>query len=93
MTLLKGNELNLNKAKGISLLLRKHISKDKFDELIIGDDKALIEYYDSIKDLIKPSLILRDATVTDNNEINNVSNNESIIKSTESEIENSEKPA
>lgn len=93
MTLLKGNELDLSKAKKISLLLRKHISKEKFDELIIGNDKTLIEYYDLIKDLIEPSLIMREDKTIDNNEVKTVSSDESLIESIELEIDNSEEPA
>jgi hypothetical protein len=44
MSLLKGNELDYTKARSINLLLRKHISKEKFDEIIIGNIETLNNY-------------------------------------------------
>lgn len=58
MSLIKGNELDLSKTKSVNLLLRKHITKEKFDEMIIGTNVELIKYYDSIKDIIDYELIL-----------------------------------
>jgi len=57
MTLIKGNELNINKAKSVKLILRKEVNKEKFDEFIIGDDKVLIDYYEKIKEFIDVNLI------------------------------------
>ena len=57
MSLVKGNELDLNKAKNVKLLLRKHKDKEKFDEIIIGNPQILMEYYEIIKTHIDDSLI------------------------------------
>jgi len=60
MSLLKGNELNTQRAKKIRSLLRKHITREKFDEIIIGNSKTLMEYYDVIKNHISDNLISTD---------------------------------
>jgi hypothetical protein len=57
MTLIKGDELDINKAQNVKLLLRKEVKKQKFDEIIIGDDEILMTYYEKIKNLIDESLI------------------------------------
>lgn len=57
MTLLKGNKLNINKVNDISLLLRKKVGKDKFDEIVIGDLEMLMSYYENIKEHIDDNLI------------------------------------
>ena len=57
-TLIKGNELNTNKMKDVSLLLRKKVEKEKFDEILIGDLEILMTYYEKIKEHIHKSLIL-----------------------------------
>lgn len=57
MTLLKGNELNVNKVKDISLVLRKYAGKEKFDEIILGNSETLMTYYEKIKEHIDESLI------------------------------------
>lgn len=56
-TLIKGNELNANKMKDVSLVLRKKAGKEKFDEIIIGNSDVLINYYEKIKDHIDESLM------------------------------------
>lgn len=57
MTLLKGNELDKTKMKDVDLLLGKEKGKEKFDEIIIGDSEALMNYYVKIKGLIDENLI------------------------------------
>lgn len=56
-SLLKGNELNLNRAKDVKLLLRKHNDKDKYDEIIIGNDKTIKEYHHFIADLLDNKIV------------------------------------
>lgn len=57
MTLLKGNELDIDKMKDVSLVLQKKAGEEKFNEIIIGNPDALIEYYPKIKEHIDKSLI------------------------------------
>lgn len=57
MTLIKGDELDRSKTQNVKLLLRKETVKEKFDEIIIGDDKIIADYYETIKDFIDESLI------------------------------------
>ncbi|MBU3218269.1 hypothetical protein LL033_26120 (plasmid) [Clostridium estertheticum] len=58
MSLLKGNELHVNKVKDISLLMRKKMGKEKFDEILIGDSKMIMTYYEKIKEHIDISITL-----------------------------------
>lgn len=51
-SLLKGYQLDPSKAKRVKLLLRKKVNHDKFNEILIGDTKDLIDCYDKIKSLI-----------------------------------------
>lgn len=51
-TLLRGNELNSTKARKVNLLLRKETGTEKFSEILIGNTKILMSYYDIIKDEI-----------------------------------------
>lgn len=44
MTLLKGNELNLSKAKNLDLVLRRKAGEAKFSEIITGSCEQLLEY-------------------------------------------------
>ncbi|NLU52219.1 MAG: hypothetical protein GXX10_05060 [Clostridiaceae bacterium] len=57
MSLIKGDELDRSRSKEIALLLRKHVSKDKFDELIVGDLDILNRYLDKLEGLIDDKLI------------------------------------
>lgn len=68
MTLLKGNELDINKMQDVSLLLRKEVGKEKFNELIIGNSEVLMDYYETIKDHVDESLI----PLVHKNEINKI---------------------
>lgn len=72
MSLLKGNELDVNKMKDISLLLRKEVGKEKFDEILIGDLEILMTYYEKIKEYIDKSLTLSKQEIQ---EIKNVDEN------------------
>lgn len=56
-TLIKGDALKINKMKDVSLLLRKSIGKEKFDEILIGDTSVLMSYYEKIKDYVDDTLI------------------------------------
>jgi hypothetical protein len=56
MSLIKGNELDSAASKNISLLLRKEISKEKFNEIIIGDLEMLNKYSDKLEPLIDANL-------------------------------------
>lgn len=56
MSLIKGNELDRVASKNITLLLRKEISKEKFDEIIIGDLEMLNKYSDKLELLIDANL-------------------------------------
>ena len=57
MSLIKGNELNINNMKNVDLLLRKEIGKEKFDEIIIGNSKILMNYYKNIMEYLDEGLI------------------------------------
>ncbi|MCT4686652.1 PBECR4 domain-containing protein [Vallitalea sp.] len=57
MSLIKGNELNDNKAQRINLLLRKKSDEEKFNEVMIGDLKTLLQYYSTIKNYIDENII------------------------------------
>ena len=55
-SLIKGNELDATKAKSVNLLLKKQIDKEYFDEIIIGDSKMLMQYYEIIRELVDKNL-------------------------------------
>ncbi len=57
MSLLSGNELDSSKAKPIKLVLRKKNGTDKFDEILLGDEKIIAEYASDIKEYIDESLL------------------------------------
>lgn len=57
MSLIRGNELDSSKAKKINLLLRKHISGDKFDEIIIGDLEILYSYRENLEPFLDENLL------------------------------------
>lgn len=54
-TLLKSNELDVQKAQPIDLILRKNKSDKLFSEIILGNEETISEYTDTIKDLINIS--------------------------------------
>lgn len=57
MTLLKGNELNSDKSKGLDLVLRKKTGDSKFNEIIVGDAEILKEYKNSFADILSDDLL------------------------------------
>ncbi len=57
MTLLKGNELDTTKAKKLDLVLRRKSGEARFSELILGDEKQLREYKESLEVLLSDELL------------------------------------
>ena len=57
MTLLKGNELNMSKAKKLDLVLRKKTGELKFSKILLGDEKQLVEYKESLKEILSDDLL------------------------------------
>lgn len=57
MTLLKGNELDMTKAKKLDLVLRRRKGEAKFSELILGEEKQLLEYKESLGGLLADELL------------------------------------
>lgn len=57
MTLLKGNELNSNKSKGLDLVLRKKTGESKFNQIIVGNVEILKEYQKSFNDILSDDLL------------------------------------
>lgn len=57
MTLLKGNELNTAKAKKLDLVLRRKSGESKFSEMLLGDEKQLVEHKESLKELLSDELL------------------------------------
>lgn len=57
-SLIKGDELDVNKSDKVSLLLRKKSYKDKFDEIVIGDKKTLSTYYQTLENYIDEIFII-----------------------------------
>ena len=56
-SLLKGNQLDLNKAKKIELVLRRAHGEKCFDEIIYGDFDSLSKYISKIDHLLSERLI------------------------------------
>lgn len=56
MTLLKGNELNLSKAKRLDLVLRRRAGDKIFSEIIIGEIDQLSKYKDILDELLSEEL-------------------------------------
>ena len=56
MTLLKGNELNLSKAKNLELVLRRKAGEAKFSEIIVGSCEQLLEHKSALKALLSYEL-------------------------------------
>ena len=59
MTLLKGNELDIEKAKPIELVLMRKTGEDKFTDIISGGVEKVKEYKESLKDLLSEELLAR----------------------------------
>lgn len=53
-TLLKGNILD--KPVSLKLVLRRGRGKDKFGEIVVGGEEAILDYYDQIKPLLTERL-------------------------------------
>jgi len=64
-TLLKGNELNTAKAKKLDLVLRRKSGESKFSEMLLGDEKQLVEHKESLKELLSDELLKQ---IADDNE-------------------------
>lgn len=58
MTLLKGNELNLSKAKNLELVLRRKTGEAKFSEIIVGSCEQLLEHKSALKALLSDELCM-----------------------------------
>ena len=56
MTLLKGNELDVTKAKPLDLVLRKMPGESNFKEVIVGCETALREYKEILGSLVSDGL-------------------------------------
>ena len=56
MTLLKGNELNLTKAKKLDLVLRRKSGEEKFSEMLIGTGEYLLEHKEVLQELLSEEL-------------------------------------
>ena len=58
MTLLKGNELNLSKAKNLDLVLRRKAGEKRFSEIIIGTREQLLEHKSALTALLSDELCM-----------------------------------
>lgn len=58
MTLLKGNELNLLKAKNLDLVLRRRSGETKFSEIIVGLCEQLLEHKSALNALLSDELCM-----------------------------------
>ena len=58
MTLLKGNELNLSKAKDLDLVLRRRAGETKFSEIIVGSCEQLLEHKSVLNALLSDELCM-----------------------------------
>ena len=59
MTLLKGNELDLNKSKQIDLVLRRRSGSSKFTDIIAGSIDVLREYEKVLLEILSDDLLLK----------------------------------
>lgn len=57
MTLLKGNELDMTKAKKLDLVLRRRKGEAKFSELLSGDKKQVLGYKEVLEVLVSDELL------------------------------------
>ena len=58
MTLLKGNELNLSKAKNLDLVLRRRHGETKFSEIIVVSCEQLLEHKSAVNELLSDELCM-----------------------------------
>lgn len=56
-SLMKGNQLNLNKAKPAELVLRRKRGEPVFDKIILGDSETIAKYISEIQPLLSEELI------------------------------------
>lgn len=61
MTLLKGNELDSEKAKSLDLVLRKTRGEYVFKEILVGSEEVLSEYKEKLGSLVTESLYKKEA--------------------------------
>ena len=57
MTLLKGNELNPNKAKPINIVLRRETGTNKFTNIVAGSIEELRAYSEILSDKLSDELL------------------------------------
>ena len=51
------SEVNMSKAKKLDLVLRKKTGELKFSEILLGDEKQLAEYKESLKEVLSDDLL------------------------------------
>lgn len=56
-TLLKGNQIDTTKSGDVSLLLRRSRGEEKFNEMLIGEEKDLLKYQETLSEYLGESLI------------------------------------
>ncbi len=57
-SLLKGNELDKSKSKGVDLIFRKQRSSNKlYEELVWGNKEDIEKYQEKIQNLITPAFL------------------------------------
>ena len=56
-SLMKGNQLNADKAKTAELVLRRKRGEKAFDEIVFGDNEAIAKYISKIQPLLSERLI------------------------------------
>ena len=56
-SLMKGNQLNADKAKTAELVLRRKRGEKVFDEIVFGDNEAIAKYISKIQPLLSERLI------------------------------------
>lgn len=56
MTLLKGDEIDWNKAAYVDLILRRPSGVQKFDTIIYGNENAIAKYYSKLNSIIEDNL-------------------------------------
>ena len=55
-TLLKGDQINWEKAGTVDLILKRPSGEKLFSELVVGDNGAIVKYYPKIKDVLAPDI-------------------------------------
>lgn len=57
MTLLKGNELDRQRAKKLDVVLRRKCGEKEFDEIIVGTSTQLCKYKEALKEMLSEELL------------------------------------